>query len=208
MQALLKKEYLVNKQSIIINLIIMIIFSLALGVFGRIMSYGIFMSCYLPVSNESYESSIKSDIFINSLPVTREKIVFSKYLFSLLTGAFYLSIVFLISIYIPIFESITIKELMIGSAVVSIYLSAYYPLKFYIGQIHFAISFVGFWIIILAFIFPVINYGESFDYWGMYNAYTTYTTLQVVSISIIISCIALSVSYRYSSEIYKSKDIS
>lgn len=207
MQALLKKEYLVNKQSIIINLILMIIYSLALGVFGILLSYGIIMSCYQPVSNESNDSSINSDMFMNSLPVTREKIVLSKYLFSLMIGAVYFSVMFLMSVFIPIFESITIKELMIGSVIVSIYLSIYYPIKYLVGQGFFVISFVGYWVIVLFIAFPVINFGERFNYWGIYDSYTSFTTLQVGMLSIIISLSALTISFRYSSKVYKKKDL-
>lgn len=207
MQALLKKETIVNKQSILINLVLIIIFSLALGVFGMILSYGIFMSCYQPISNESNESSINSDIFVNSLPVTREKIVLSKYLFSIVTGIGYLSVVFLISAFIPIFELITIKEVVVGIAIVCIFLSVYFPLKYLVRQNFFIISSLGFWVILVALAYSIYNQGDSFDYFGMYYAYTTYTTLQVVIISVLISCAALVVSFRYSSRLYKKVDL-
>ncbi|MFO8068702.1 MAG: ABC-2 transporter permease [Alkalibacterium sp.] len=206
MQALIKKEYLVNKGSIIVDLIILIISPVLLFFSPNGLILGIILSCYQPISNEANEKGNDTDIFMNSLPVTREKIVFSKYLFSLMTGAFYLSIVFLMSTFIPYHEVITIKELMAGIAVVSIYLSVYYPLKYLVGQGFFVISSLGFWVILAALGYSIYNQGESFDYWGMYNSYTTYTRLQVGILSIIISFAVLTVSFRYSSRVYKKKD--
>lgn len=206
MQALLKKEYLVNKQSLIIGIIMMTIFSLATGVFGNLLSLGVIFSCFQPSSNETNESSENNEMFTNSLPVTREKIVFSKYLFSLIIGAIYLSIVFLMTTFIPIFEAITTKELMVGLAVVSMYLSVYFPLKYLIGKSFFVISFFANYIILAALAYSIFNQGESFDYWGMYNSYTAFTTLQVVSLSLLISSAVLYVSFKYASKVYKKKD--
>lgn len=184
----------------------MTIFSLATGFFGNLLSFAVILSCFIPSSNEANESSENNEIFTNSLPVTREKIVFSKYLFSLIIGATYLIIVFLMTTFISVFETITTKEWVVGLAVVSIYLSIYFPLKYLVGKSFFVISFFGNYIILAALAYSIFNQGESFDYWGMADSYTALTTLQVVSLSLIISSAVLYVSFKYSSKVYKTKD--
>ena len=78
MKALLKKEFIVSKQSVLNQLIPLMIISI---LFMRVHNFSIItvviFSCMQVNSNEIDEHGVNSDIFMNSLPVTREKIILS-----------------------------------------------------------------------------------------------------------------------------------
>lgn len=206
MQALLMKEYLVNRKQIVIDFIFLAILILLRGIIGNILYLGILLSCFSPISSELNEG-IDNDILINSLPVSRGKIVLSKYLYSLLTGVFYLVIVFLISLFNGHFEVIRVGELSVGFLIIALYLSAYYPLKYLVGKGFAVFSFIGHFIILSALVYSVYIQGENFDYWGFQSLYDRLSTLQIVIGVILFSSALLTVSYRFSRGLYNREDL-
>lgn len=208
MKALLKKEFIVSKQSVLIQLIPLIIISV---LFMRVHNFSIItvviFSCMQINSNEIEEHGVNSDIFMNSLPVTREKIILSKYLFNLVSGAVYFSVVIITSMFVPNTETFTISSLMVGITAVSLYISLYFPLKYLFGKENMVITNIVLVLIFIGIILRIVTVGEELDYWGMGSIIDGLNPLQFVSFSLIISCASLYVSFRHASRLYKNIDL-
>lgn len=208
MLALLKKECLVNRHILIINLLIMLIFSPVFVTANSMPIFsGIIFSCFQPILTEVSGGKVNNDILVNSLPVTRWKVVGSKYLFSLINGMVILSVVSLVDFFLPRAQLITLKDFILGLTIVCIYLAVFFPMKYSVEKNFFFISFIGFMLILLAVIFPIINFGNTYDYWGMQDIYARLSILQVLAISSFSSFITLTISFRYANRVYNNRDI-
>lgn len=207
MKPLLLKEYLVNRQSLFLNPIIMIVSSLYISRFDQIPLFiGVVFSCLQPINNEINEGMNKSETLMNSLPVSRKKIVLSKYLFSIIIGTSYLIIIVFLNAVIPGFTSTTSGELMIGFTAVMLFLSIYLLLSYFFGPRFFIIAFFLFVIVLFGAVYPIINLGAKYNYWGMIGMIDRFSTVQVAGVLLLLSCTCLMLSFILSYRLYLKKD--
>ncbi len=207
MQALLHKEYLVNRQVILMTVIILIVGGFIMADSFQIpMLLPLIFGALQPFSNAKNEDLSRSDILINSLPTTRKKIVLSKYIFSIIIVFFYFSLVYVINFVMPIYEPNTLNETLLSGMSVVLFLALYYPLFYLLGPRFLTVGMTVLAFLVLAVVFPLINIGARNKYWGIETYVNSLSELQVVTTILIISVTVITVSYFLSGSIYKKKD--
>lgn len=207
MQALLHKEYLVNRQVILMTVIILIVGGIIMADSFQIpMLLPLIFGALQPFADAKNEDLNRSDILINSLPTTRKKIVLSKYLFSIIIVFFYFSLVYVINFVMPIYEPNTLNETLLSGMSVVLFLALYYPLFYLLGPRFLTVGMTVLAFIVLAVVFPLINIGARNKYWGIETYVNSLSELQLVTTILIISVTVITVSYFLSGSIYKKKD--
>ena len=207
MQALLHKEYLVNRQVILMTVIILIVGGFIMADSFQIpMLLPIVFGSLQPFSDAKNEDLSRSDILINSLPTTRKKIVLSKYLFSIMIVFFYFSLVYMINAVMPIFEPNTLSETLLSGMSVVLFLAIYYPIFYLLGPRFLTVGMSILALLVLTIVFPVINIGARNKYWGIETCVNSLSEIQLMTTILIISVIVITVSYFLSVSLYKKKD--
>lgn len=207
MQALLHKEYLVNRQVILMTIIILILGGVIMADSFQIpMFLPLIFGAIQPFSDAKNEDLSRSDILINSLPTTRKKVVLSKYLFSIIIVFFYFSLVYVINAVMPVFEANTLKETLLSGMVAVLFLALYYPIFYFLGPRFLTVGMSVLAFLVLVVVFPVINIGARNEYWGIQTYINSLSEIQLMTTTLIISITFIAVSYFLSGSIYKKRD--
>lgn len=207
MRALLHKEYLVNRQVILMTVIILIVGGFIMADSFQIpMFLPLIFGALQPFSDAKNEDLSRSDILINSLPTTRKKIVLSKYLFSIIIVFFYFSLVYVINAVMPIFVPNTLNETLLSGMFVVLFLALYYPIFYLLGPRFLTVGMSVLAFLVLAVVFPVMNIGARNKYWGIETYINSLSEIQLMTTILIISVAFITVSYFLSGSIYKKKD--
>lgn len=207
MKALLHKEYLVNRQGILITILILILGGFVMADSFQIPLFlPLLFGAIQPFSDAKNVDINKNEILINSLPTTRKKIVLSKYVFSIIVVLVYFSLVTGINRFLPLFEPNTMIQILLSFAGSVLFLSFYYPMFYLLGPrfLTAGMSVVGF--LALAVAFPVINMGARNNYWGIEAYINSFSMIQFTGALIIILVTITISSYFLSSSLYKRKD--
>ena len=207
MRILLNKELILNKYQLLIAMIIMLITGLISSeMTGIPMFLPMIYSCLLAMMTKYNDfSNPHSEALMNSLPVRREQIVLSKYLFSLICSLILFAIAFLINLVVPMFTSSSLWAVLLNFVIVTVYLSCYFPLSFIFGPrfLNLAIFSLGF--SVPALIFPLINVGRNNNFWGLFEWLKAANHWLLIALLLVISTTLLTASFYFSRFIYQRK---
>jgi ABC-type transport system involved in multi-copper enzyme maturation permease subunit len=207
MRNLLLKEWFVNRSTIIVAVILIPILGF-IGSSGQAQAtiyLAILIGCMYPLTSSMNENSNKSDILVNSLPVTRKEVVTAKYLFSILLGIILTLVIAAINLFIPSFEVNSLFELILSVSAIGLFSSLYYPLFYLLGPRFVMFGMAVFFVCFTA-IFPiVINLGLKNGFWGLSSVYQQLPTILLAVVLLGITIIALFVTKLISVQIYRKK---
>jgi len=135
MMRLLRKEYIVNK-TVILTCTLMVIFgSLIISEGQGEMPLFIiaFFSLLYPFLSDLPNANNDNERLVNSLPVLRKEIVLSNYVKAILFLIFNLTILYLLSIFLPSYNPATLESVILTFLISIGIISFYYPLLFTLG---------------------------------------------------------------------------
>src|SRR5699024_2740917 len=135
MMRLLRKEYIVNK-TVILTCTLMVIFgSLIISEGQGEMPLFIiaFFSLLYPFLSDLPNANNDNERLVNSLPVLRKEIVLSNYVKAILFLIFNLTILYLLSIFLPSYNPATLESVILTFLISIVIISFYYHLLFTLG---------------------------------------------------------------------------
>ncbi|SDJ29747.1 ABC-2 transporter permease [Natribacillus halophilus] len=203
MSNLLLKEWHVNMSSIVIGIALLIVASVLIADEKIPMFYAILIGCVYLFSTGSTDTTNKSDLLINSLPVKPKEIVASKYVFSLLFGLAAVIVVAVINAFLPFLEGNRVVELAIGISAIGLFTAVYFPLFYLIGPRFVTYGLVAFFILWFA-VFPIIfNIGAENNFWGLAEFSPVQLSLSILGLTTVI----LILSWYISGWLYQNKQL-
>jgi ABC-type transport system involved in multi-copper enzyme maturation permease subunit len=164
----------------------------------------------------AYEDKNKSDIMLNSLPVSRKEIVLAKYLsifvyLGLAVLAYMVATLLVSAIKIPIrVEFLSLQGITISLLLVSLMSSIYLPIIFRIGYLRAKmfnmVLFLLFFFIPMGVVSLLKNpeYSTAID--DIIRKLSSWSDWQIASMLAAIALILLSFSYSISLSIYKNRE--
>ena len=164
----------------------------------------------------AYEDKNKSDIMLNSLPVSRKEIVLAKYLsifvyLGLAVLAYMVATLLVSAIKIPIrVEFLSLQGITISLVLVSLMSSIYLPIIFRIGYLRAKmfnmILFLLFFCIPmgLASLYKNPKYSTAID--DIIRELSSWSDWQIASMLAVIALLILSFSYSISLNIYRNRE--
>ncbi|SKA78156.1 ABC-2 family transporter protein [Caloramator quimbayensis] len=213
MLSLILKDLLIQKKNLIFAFlyIIFIMLSIQSKIMGATLSICICAISYITLSSASaYDDRSNGNIFLNTLPISREKIVLSKYISLFIYAAFTTAIYFIIYIITSSLNlkislyPVTLEGIIYGLFLVSIMYSLSLPIFFKFG--YMKAKWIQFIIFFLFFggISYIIKFLESrfsnilLDFGG--------SKCLIMLLIIILSFIILFISYCLSVYFYKRRE--
>lgn len=220
MYNLIIKDFLLQKKLVSFYFIyaIVICFSAVKvpnGPAGFMYVFFIIICTYLSVMfSNQYEQKRDSEVILNSLPVNRNDIVLSKYLYiGVLIGLFSVSLSVISVIFSFIFNGnidriFHFSYLVIAFVVIGIVYSIYYPLYFKLGKTK--IRLVTLFLYILMFMLPsgytnLMTNNQSYFFSRVIPFVESNFNLVLICLTLITSML-LTASYEITSKIYKRKE--
>ena len=164
MYTLIKKDFLIQKRNLLLSVVISVLF-LAVWTNYNLMISTIMISYMLVFGASAFEDKNNSDKFLVSLPISKTKIVFAKYLSVYVFAAYaFVLNVLLITIFdvlrFPITTApATIQEILAAIGLLTVYVSIALPIIFKFG---FAKSRMITFILIFALVFGISYVPETF----------------------------------------------
>lgn len=206
MPNLLLKEWMVNRSTILLLIVLALIgFLLFKG--QNTIYIAIMLGCFYPFIGglTEYRNNNKDDILMNSLPVERKEIVASKYVFALLFGLCLILVVTVINRLVPSFEEHLLFVMPLGISVVGWFVSIYYPLFYLLGP-RFSMYVIVVIVMVGSYIIQTMSkagfkngFLESFGFVHQFSA--EQLSLAFLGITVVV----LIISWFISMQLYKHK---
>ncbi|AXY26234.1 hypothetical protein CL176_09625 [Suicoccus acidiformans] len=188
MRALLNKEFIVNRKTQLLSLLIYLIISFLLNEGGlSLWMAPVFTIKRLDIHERSDEKN-ESWQLINSLPVSRTQVLQSKFLFNFITSCVYILIPALINYLVPSFETTSLSTILLYLSLCAVLITVYHLLYLLFGPKVVGVVFI------LLFGF-IIGAGPAILESSLaQNILTSLSSRSATSIQLLVSAILLAIS--------------
>lgn len=167
--------------------------------------FAVMVTWYITMGTSMSDYKNDTDVLVNSLPVTRQQIVTSKYVSTLLTGWLFIVIAKTLWMVFEHHSTVQFTDAAFALLAVVIFIAVYFPLYYRLGT---PFIIMGLIILTISFftVFPIVFYtGLTNRFWGLIDLWQEHALILWVII-VGITTATLFGSWTISNRLYRQKE--